>query len=386
MESPFGVDKIDLVNQVRDDFYDADGRVYGTPVVYSGLVWFGDNGGKFYHYVSSSGPDWTYDTGTQVQCSAAVTTGNNHDLVYFTANDNNMHCIRAQDDDEGQPVVEWIDDQHCFTHQSPVAADGILYCGGSWHDFLAYGPSTSNTATTNAVCPSTGDVLNLTVSSTSVLDPGPNTTPWTFVGDVNEFTTVIPVDITIEAAPVGYVFQRWSTGGTSNVLNVVNGGSYTAYYKPTSLTDTDQDWIADPNDNCLNRFNPQQGDVDGDGIGDACEGPSMDSNYDGQITLVDFVQFAQRWLKTLAPECWEYATFCHGDANGDGTVDETDMQILTDAFAEARTSSYPDFVYNPCADFDQDGTVDALDAQILTDNFGTTPDPNCTMSGIWPPL
>ena len=382
MQDPFGVDKIDLVDQEREAFYTSDGRVYGTPVVWMGHTWFGDNGGKFYHY-SGDTLNWTYDTGTQVQCSAAVTTGNNRNLVYFTANDNNMHCIRAQ---QSGPVVQWTDDQHSFSHQAPIAADGILYCGGSWHDFIAYGPTTSNTATTNTVCPSTGEVLNLTVSSTSVIDPGPYTTPHTFIGDVNEFTPDGIVDITIEAAPTGYVFQRWSTGDTSNILSVTNGGAYTAYYKPISLIDTDGDWIPDPNDNCINRFNPDQADADGDGIGDACEGPSVDSDYDGQITLTDFAAFAQRWLQTLAPECWDYATFCHGDANGDGTVDDADMEILTDAIAEARTSTYPDFVYDPCADFDQDGTVDAVDAQILTDNYGTNPDPNCALPGLWPPF
>ncbi|RME01375.1 MAG: hypothetical protein D6812_08190, partial [Deltaproteobacteria bacterium] len=37
------------------------------------------------------------------------------------------------------------------------------------------------------------------------------------------------------------------------------------------LFDDDDDGIEDTQDNCLDRFNPDQGDSDGDGQGDACD-------------------------------------------------------------------------------------------------------------------
>jgi thrombospondin 2/3/4/5 len=37
------------------------------------------------------------------------------------------------------------------------------------------------------------------------------------------------------------------------------------------VIDTDQDGIPDSDDNCVNDFNPNQGDDDGDGLGDVCD-------------------------------------------------------------------------------------------------------------------
>ncbi len=383
-----GVVRLDLdeMPPVEMAHYESDGQVWGTPVVYYGNVYFGDNGGKFYHYTQSGNtPDWTYDTGRQVQSSAAMTTGNNRSLVYFTANDENMHCFRAFGDDGEDPpgpVVKWIDDTHSFTAESPAAYDGKLYCGGNWHDFLCYGPSNNNTATTNAYCPSTGEEIVVDVERTG--DPTVYTTPHTFIGDVNEFTSLIPVDITV-TIPAGYEFQRWNTGQTSTTITVENGGTYTAYFKLSPMVDTDQDWIADADDNCPAMFNPDQQDSDGDGVGDACEGPSMDFDHNGIIELADFAEFALRWLQTPVPECWESGTFCYGDANGDGYVGMKDQEILAEALTRAFVLSYPDFEYSPCADFDQDGDVDMTDADILDANFGTYPASDCEVGGSWPP-
>jgi hypothetical protein len=51
--------------------------------------------------------------------------------------------------------------------------------------------------------------------------------------------------------------------------------------------DTDKDGIVDSKDNCKATFNPDQADIDGDGIGDACDVVNDDPDKDGVLSLVD---------------------------------------------------------------------------------------------------
>lgn len=57
-----------------------------------------------------------------------------------------------------------------------------------------------------------------------------------------------------------------------------------------------------------------------------------------------------------------------GDINGDGIIDQKDMDILTSLYGTTSTSPN----WNPRADLNGDGKVDILDASILAGHFGLT--------------
>jgi hypothetical protein len=81
------------------------------------------------------------------------------------------------------------------------------------------------------------------------------------------------------------------------------------------------------------------------------------------------------------PACWQFATQCNGDTDGDGDVDTVDWPAFRDGFGK----TYPNAAYNPCADFDRDGDIDTVDWPKFRDNFAKTPAANCTPGGTWPP-
>ena len=70
--------------------------------------------------------------------------------------------------------------------------------------------------------------------------------------------------------------QVCNSGGCSSRLQTVLVGP------PPDPTDSDDDGVADPSDNCVADPNPDQSDVDGDGDGDACDSrDNRDSDGDG---------------------------------------------------------------------------------------------------------
>ena len=77
------------------------------------------------------------------------------------------------------------------------------------------------------------------------------------------------------------------------------------------------------------------------------------------------------------PSCWDYATQCHGDGQGnDADVDTVDWPLFRDGFGKTP----PDQAYydNACGDFDRDGDVDTVDWPEFRDNFGKLPASDCT--------
>ncbi len=65
-----------------------------------------------------------------------------------------------------------------------------------------------------------------------------------------------------------------------------------------------------------------------------------------------------------------------GDANGDGHVNQTDNDIVSDFFGK----EFPDPNYNASADFNGDGIVDDADSGILEDRWHTGPLDYCDMA------
>ncbi len=61
----------------------------------------------------------------------------------------------------------------------------------------------------------------------------------------------------------------------------------------SSMVDADGDSVPDEMDNCSLAANPDQADIDNDGLGDACDVMSGDSNGNGAVSMVDAMLIAQ---------------------------------------------------------------------------------------------
>jgi hypothetical protein len=106
--------------------------------------------------------------------------------------------------------------------------------------------------------------------------------------------------------------------------------------------DSDQDGVCDSQDNCVNSVNPNQADVDNDGIGDACDEPETgDDDDDCQDTDLDGVCDTQ--------------DNCVTTANADQL--DTDLDGIGDVCDEPETGDDDD----ECDDADLDGVCDSED-------------------------
>jgi len=110
------------------------------------------------------------------------------------------------------------------------------------------------------------------------------------------------------------------------------GQAYWDDFIITQPVDSDGDGIMDPNDNCPSVYNPDQNDIDGDGIGDECE--CYAANLDGlnPINFKDFAILALDWLK----EGTDFAS----DTNGDGAIDYLDMAQIVEHWLVDCASTY----------------------------------------------
>jgi formylglycine-generating enzyme required for sulfatase activity len=91
-------------------------------------------------------------------------------------------------------------------------------------------------------------------------------------------------------------------------------------------SDTDQDGVDDSLDNCPFRWNPDQFDSNGDGIGNACETCAADLNGDGLVNSSDLPLFLNAWGQTGVSTA---------DLDGDGIVGSADLTMLLAAWGVA---------------------------------------------------
>ena len=140
---------------------------------------------------------------------------------------------------------------------------------------------------------------------------------------------------------------------------------YLEYYDDVKGVDADQDGVPDSRDNCLGVSNPDQQDLDGNGVGDACEGtgeaPELDTDGDGVPDFKD--------------NCRLTANEDQQDSDGDGIGDacapgmtefnDMDQDGVPDESDNCPRLSNPDQV-----DTDGDGVGDACDETGEQDTDG----------------
>ncbi|MDO5608975.1 MAG: thrombospondin type 3 repeat-containing protein [Capnocytophaga sp.] len=145
---------------------------------------------------------------------------------------------------------------------------------------------------------------------------------------------------------------RFMIRAEGNIFLAVNAGNITVH----ADGDTDNDGVLNSKDNCPEIYNPDQADLDGDGIGDVC-----DDDMDGD------------GIPNASDNCPRVANRDQADLDGDGIGDACDDDwdgdgILNDVDNCPRT-------YNPDqADMDNDGIGDACDDDIDGDGIPNSED------------
>lgn len=107
--------------------------------------------------------------------------------------------------------------------------------------------------------------------------------------------------------------------------------------------DNDNDGVLDEVDNCVHTYNPNQADKDNDGMGDACDD---DDDNDNVLDEVDNCPFT--------------ANFDQADLDNDGIGDVCDEDIDGDGVMN-EYDNCPDTPNSDQADFDNDGMGDVCD-------------------------
>ena len=140
-------------------------------------------------------------------------------------------------------------------------------------------------------------------------------------------------DFTNDAWAIGYPL-----GPTGYLPAVQDDDSWTVTI--ICCDDADGDGVCDPDDNCVDTYNPGQEDADGDGVGDACDNCADTTNPDQADADMDGVGDA-------CDNCADTPNPSQEDSDQDGVGDVCDNCVDT-----PNTSQH---------DADQDGVGDACD-------------------------
>ena len=157
--------------------------------------------------------------------------------------------------------------------------------------------------------------------------------------------------------------QLWEPNGLGSLIDVC------------PVTDSDEDGVDDPEDNCQAVPNPGQEDADGDGFGDACDD---DIDGDGVLNESDVCPGGDDTVDTdgdgVPDDCDVCANDADNDADGDGVCGDVDVCLGDDATGDSDGDGLCDDL-DPCtgssnSDADGDGICDEGDLCFGDDASG----------------
>jgi len=367
--------------------------VGSSPAVADGKVYVASDDGKVYclpvndpngdGVIDDSEVIWSYATGDGVRSSPAVADGK----VFVGSWDGKVYCLPANDPnsdgliDDSEVIWSYTTGAHVWS--SPAIAIGKVYVGSDDGNIYCFGPALD----------SDGD---------GIPDPEDNC-PDIYNPDQNDLDTDGLGDLCDNCPDVYNPDQADSDGdGIGNIcecdaanidgVNLVDFKDFVILALDWLLTgpglegDINRDKIVNPCDltqvaqHWLEQCAPPCIDRDSDGYGDpaspSCPYPQLDCDDTNPNVNPGTVEICDDGIDNDCdglidcgdldcdddpccpyPTCWYWSTQCHGDADGNGRLDNHDKVILYRAFG----SSYNEPNYNPCADFSRDWTVNATD-------------------------